>query len=574
MKKLFAYIRPHSGLMLLGLLLKFVAAMLDLMIPYMLEVIIDDVAPTGSRRTVLIYGAVMVGFAVASAVVNLTANRMANHNASKVTLKLRHDLFERISYLSPQTTDRYTLPTLVARLTSDTYHVNNMLVRVQRLGVRGPILLIGGIIITLTLDPVLTLVLVAMLPLIAITVWAVTRFSIPIYRKCQELLDRLVCIVQENAGGARVIKALSKTEYERKRFDGANEGHSAAERRAGAIMAVTNPTSTLVLNIGLSFVVLVGAYRVDSGMTDPGTIIAFLSYFVIILNAMLGITRIFVVCSRGVASAARIAEVLDEPDTLPVLEHGGDREDTPWHIEFENVTFSYNKVEPDVKNISFGIAKGQTLGIIGPTGSGKTTIASLLMRFYDPDEGVIRINGRDIRSIDRSILAKMFGTAFQNDFVMAASLRDNVTYNRPISDEAVLHALDIAQAGTMLAGFEDGLEHMLTAHGTNVSGGQRQRITIARAIAGGPDVLILDDSSSALDYATDARLNYALYTRLPDTTKVIIAQRVSSIMSADLIMVLDGGRVIGQGRHEELMRSCEEYRRIAVTQMGEGAYAS
>lgn len=562
--------------MTLGLLLKFVAAMLDLMIPYMLEKIIDDVAPTGSRAMIFAYGGIMVGFAVASAVVNLTANRLATKNSGKVTLKLRHDLFDRIARLSSAQTDRYTLPTLISRLTSDTYYVNDMLVRVQRIGIRGPILLIGGIVITITLDPVLTLVLAAMLPLIAVTVWLVTKFSVPLYQKCQKILDRLVCVVQENALGVRVIKALSKTEYERQRFNDVNTRHNAAERKAGAIMAVTNPTSTLVLNIGLSFVVLAGAFRVDSGLTEIGTIIAFLSYFVIILNAMIGITRVFVVCSRGVASANRISEVLNEPDGLPILSDGSanNREESDYHIEFEDVCFSYNKIEPDIAHVSFALKRGQTLGIIGATGGGKTTIANLLIRFYDPDSGCVRINGRDVRSIPKKELAGMFGVAFQNDFIMAASVRDNISFGRELSDFETARAISIAQAENIVSEYEDGASHMLTAHGTNISGGQRQRILIARAVAGAPDILILDDASSALDYATDAQLNRAIRNGLPNTTKVLIAQRVSSIMHADVIIMIDDGRVTGMGTHAQLIESCAEYRDIANTQMGGEAYAT
>lgn len=591
MKKLIEYVAPYKWPMLLGLFLKFLAAMLDLMIPYLLGVIIDDAAPTGRLSLVVGWGGVMALCAVASVVTNVVANRMATYNSGKVIKTLRHDLFSKISYLSARQTDSFTVSSLISRLTTDTYNVNNMLTRVQRLGVRSPFLLIGGIVITLALDPVLTLVLVSMLPIIALVVFFVTKYSVPVYTKCQRILDRLVRVVQENATGVRVIKALSKSEHERVRFGKVNAELADEDKKAGAIMAITNPTATVVLNLGLTLVVIVGAFRVNSGLTQPGTIIAFLSYFTIILNAMLGITRIFVVCSKGVASAKRVSEVLTSDDDMPIIDpaqlEGTEEGDSrpqgeamdcknersadagqTCRIGMEHVCFSYNGVENNLTDIDFQIYRGQTLGIIGATGSGKSTIVNLLIREYDPDSGRVLIDGRDARTIEREELCSKFGIAFQNDFIMANSIFENISFGRGLTEEQVNRAIVLAQAKGMLDDFDDGLNHMLTAKGTNISGGQKQRVFIARALAAKPDILVLDDSSSALDYKTDANLRRALHDGLPDTTMVIIAQRVSSIMNADLILVMDDGRIIGRGRHDELMQSCTEYRMIADTQMG------
>lgn len=571
-----------------GLTLKFIAAMFDLTIPYFLETIIDKAAPTGQINQVLFWGVVMLVCSVLALVTNVTANRMAVRNTSKVTKTLRHDLFAKISHLSARKTDEFTVSSLISRLTTDSYNVNDMLVRVQRIGVRAPFLLIGGIIITLTLDPVLTLVLVAMLPIIAVVVYFVTKYSVPIYTHCQQILDKLVRTVQENATGVRVIKALGKGEHERKRFDNVNAGLANENKKAGVIMAITNPAATIVLNIGLTLVVIVGARRVNSGLTEPGTILAFLSYFTIILNAMLGITRVFVICSKGSASAKRIESVLLAEDDMPILpeEENAQTEnaDAP-HIEFRGVTFSYNKKEETdglrseerdyIKNnltdISFTLNRGQTLGIIGATGSGKSTIVNLLIRFYDPDKGTVLVDGRDVRCIPREELCKKFGIAFQNDFIMANSIFENISFGRDLTEEQVNRAIVLAQAKQMIDELPEGTGYRLTARGTNISGGQKQRMLIARAVAAEPEILILDDSSSALDYKTDASLRKALHSSLPDTTTVIIAQRISSIMNADLILVLDEGSIIGRGRHSELMESCPEYKLIADTQMGGAA---
>lgn len=588
MRTVYKYIKPVLWPMIGGLTLKFIAAMFDLTIPYFLETIIDKAAPTGQINQVLFWGVVMLVCSVLALVTNVTANRMAVRNTSKVTKTLRHDLFAKISHLSARKTDEFTVSSLISRLTTDSYNVNDMLVRVQRIGVRAPFLLIGGIIITLTLDPVLTLVLVAMLPIIAVVVYFVTKYSVPIYTHCQQILDKLVRTVQENATGVRVIKALGKGEHERKRFDNVNAGLANENKKAGVIMAITNPAATIVLNIGLTLVVIVGARRVNSGLTEPGTILAFLSYFTIILNAMLGITRVFVICSKGSASAKRIESVLLAEDDMPILpeEENAQTEnaDAP-HIEFRGVTFSYNKKEETdglrseerdyIKNnltdISFTLNRGQTLGIIGATGSGKSTIVNLLIRFYDPDKGTVLVDGRDVRCIPREELCKKFGIAFQNDFIMANSIFENISFGRDLTEEQVNRAIVLAQAKQMIDELPEGTGYRLTARGTNISGGQKQRMLVARAVAAEPEILILDDSSSALDYKTDASLRKALHSSLPDTTTVIIAQRISSIMNADLILVLDEGSIIGRGRHSELMESCPEYKLIADTQMGGAA---
>lgn len=381
----------------------------------------------------------------------------------------------------------------------------------------------------------------------------------------------MVRTVREHAGGIRVIKALSKADYEKKRFADANAKVVEREKKAGITMALTNPMMNLFLNLGLTLVILVGAYRVNAGVTQAGKIIAFLSYFTIILNAMLSVTRIFVMYSKGSASAGRISLVLDAPADLTVRE--AEKENTENHIVFEHVSFSYHKQKENLTDVSFALRRGQTLGVIGATGSGKSTLINLLMRLYDADSGRILIEGWPIASIGDAELHEMFGVVFQNDILFADTITSNIDLGRGIPRERLEEAVEHAQAADFIHALPDGLDHMLTAKGTNVSGGQKQRILLARAFAANPDILILDDSSSALDYKTDARLRADIRKYYQNTTTVIIAQRVSSIKHADHILVLEEGHVIGSGTHEELMETCATYQEISRTQMGGGEVA-
>lgn len=567
MKTIAQYIRPHYGIIAWTMVLKLVAAMMDLLIPSFLARIIDGALPSGDRRQVFFWGGMMAVCAVVSMVTNLSANRTAGRTSSNITRVLRRDLFEKISHLSAQQLDKLTVPSAVSRLTSDTYNLNHLFNRTQRLGVRAPILLVGGLAITLAMDAALTLVLLLTLPFITLIVYTVTKKSVPLYMRQQGVLDRMVRTVQENVTGVRVIKALSKEDYEKERFDKVNLELADTERKAASVMAATNPSTGFVLNIGLTMVVVAGAWLVNAGRSSTGNIIAFLNYFTIILNAMLGITRIFVMFSRGAASALRVEEVLALEEDLIVLP-AGEKEDTPWHIEFRDVSFSYNKSVDNLSHINFALKRGETLGILGATGSGKTTLVYLLLRFYDVDSGQVLLDGEDIRTIPRERLHRMFGVAFQNDFIMGDTLRRNIDYFRGIPEDRLLEAARDAQADAFIAELPDGLDHVAAMRGNDLSGGQKQRILISRALAGQPDVLILDDSSSALDYRTDAALRKALSERYAGVTKVIVAQRISSIKGADHILVLDDGQAVGYGTHDELMRSCEAYRSIGETQMG------
>jgi len=566
MKRLLKYLQPYLAKMSLGLFIKFIGTIMDLLIPWILAHMIDQVVPTKRVDHIVYWGGAMIFCALIALLANIVANRMASRVAAETTRSIRHDLFSKITYLSCGQIDTFTIPSLVSRLTSDTYHVHHMVGMMQRLGVRAPILLLGGIIVTMALDPVLSLVLLAVQPLIFLTVYIVSKRGIPLYNKLQQAIDQMVRSVRENITGIRIIKALSKTDFEKMRFSKVSDEVVKREKRVGMTMSITNPMMNLFLNFGLTFVILAGAYRVNAGLAKPGVVIAFLTYFTIILNAMLSISRIFVLSSKGLASFARIAEVIDTPEDLRI--ESIDPIETSEHIEFENVTFSYHKNQANLSDINFSLKKGQTLGIIGPTGSGKSSIIKLLLRFYDTDAGVIRINGRNVKSIPRDELHKMFGIVFQNDILLADTIAENIDFGRGLPIEQIMFSTDLAQAGEFIESLDAGWNHSLTIKGANLSGGQKQRILISRALAASPDILILDDSSSALDYRTDAKLRRSLNNHFQTTTTIIIAQRISSIMHADHIIVLEEGSIVSSGTHESLMSSSESYQEISRSQMG------
>ena len=567
LKFLIRYIKPHLPIMSLGLVIKIIGTLMDLVIPYILEHIIDVVVPSGIPKHILFWGALMVVCALIGLVGNIVANRMASAVARDTTRDIRHDLFQRISYLSPKQIDEITIPTLETRLTSDTYNIHHMVGMLQRLGVRAPILLIGGMIVTFRMEPVLSLVLLSVLPFITLAVFLISKRGIPLFRKLQQKTDDMVGIIRESAQGIRVIKALSKTRDESEKFDRHNRAVSAVELHSGSVMAVTNPLMSAFLNVGMAAVILVGAYRVNGGQTEAGMIIAFMSYFTLILNAMLAITRMFTLFSKGATSAARIAEVIEVPYDLTVRDRK-EKENNEAYVEFRDVSFSYNGRKETVSHVSFTLQRGQTLGLIGATGSGKSTLIQLLLRFYDVDSGKILLDGYDIRSLTPEELRGSIGIVLQNDFIYAGTILDNIDFGRDLNEETVRRAAEPAQAAEFIDALEDAYQHELNTKGTNLSGGQKQRVLISRALAGKPDILILDDASSALDYRTDAKLRAALREQFEHTTKIIVAQRISSIAHADRILVLDNGHIVGDGTHESLLTSCDIYREISQSQIG------
>jgi ATP-binding cassette subfamily B protein len=558
--------------MSVGLLIKIFGTLVELLLPYILSHILEKVVVREDIRGIIFWGILMILCAAVACISHITANRMASRVSRDFSEKVRHDLFSHTLSLSSAQIDKFTVASLESRITTDTYNVHHFISMMQRMGVRAPILLIGGIAITLLMDAYLALVMIAVLPFIFITVYFISRKGVPLYTQVQESVDKMVRVVREDTQGIRVIKALSKTEFEHKRYDAVNRGLSHDEQKAGIIMGSVNPIMTFLMNMGIVAVVSLAASRVANHTSSPETVIAFMQYFTQISMAMMTVTRMFTMYTKSAASAERIAEVIESSDDLTVKsEIEFPAKESKAHIEYENVYFSYKGKENDLENISFSLKRGGSLGVIGATGSGKTTLLRLLMRFYDVSSGNVRICGRDVRTIPPKELYSMFGVALQHDFLYSDTIEENIKLGRELSHEDVVHAAKIAQAHEFISAFPDGYGHILAQKAANISGGQKQRLLIARAIAAKPDILVLDDSSSALDYKTDANLRAALRENLADTTVITVAQRVSSVKDSDLILVLEEGKIIGSGKHEELLATCAEYREISESQMG-GAF--
>lgn len=578
MKLIFRYMGRYRAAVLLAMGIKLAGTMTELLLPYILEYMIDDVVPAGSLPRVVLWGLLMFAAAVVCRQLNVLANRRTVDNAHRISYDVRQDLFVKTANLPGSAFDELGLPSLISRMTSDSYNVQSAVQQLQSMCVRAPMLLLGGMVMTLAMDLPLAMILVVMLPVLLAVVFFVCAKGIPMYNTVQKRLDSVVRIMRENITGIRVVKALSKADYEKRRFAAANREMTNCDIKASTVMAIPGPLMQLCLNVGLTLVVVAGAWRVNEGLTRPGVILAFLTYFNMITMGVMGLSRIFMTLSKASASAGRIAEVLAAPDEQRVLRPEEALQPSgAGFLRFENVDFSYGKTgagfaggerEKALDHISFSLNRGESLGIIGPTGCGKTTIINLLMRFYDADAGGVFVDGRDVRSYDKDELHRKFGVAFQNDMVFQDTLGENIRFGRDLDEAALRRAAKDAMAAEYIDSLEDGLDHPAAIKGANLSGGQKQRLLVARALAGNPEILVLDDSSSALDYRTDAAMRRAIARSHGDSTVILIAQRVSSVMGMDHILVMDNGRCIGYGSHGELLENCPPYREIYETQMG------
>ena len=568
----------------LCVLIKLIATLSELLLPYILEHIIDEVAPRRDLPLAVFWGLVMFAAALVCRQLNITANRRGVDNAHRVSYDIRQALFARTAGLSGAQFDAFGLPSLISRMTSDSYNVQSAVQQLQTLCVRAPMLLAGGVLFSLVMDAKLAMVLVCLLPALIFVVFAVSAKGLPMYRRVQEKLDGVVRVMRENITGIRVVKALSKTEYEKRRFAAANDDMTRSDMAAGTVMAIPSPLMQLCLNGGLALVVVLGAERVNDGVMEPGVILAFLTYFNMITMGVMGLSRIFMTMSRAFASAARIDQVIRTPQDQRVLPPSEAAVPTgAGFIRFENVGFRYGETGEDaagfagqerekaLSSISFSLDRGESLGIIGPTGCGKSTIVSLLLRFYDAGEGGIFVDGRDVRTYEPDALRKKFGVCLQSGMVFQDTLRENVRFGRDIPETDLRRAVEDAMAAEYIDARPEGLDYRADIKGMNLSGGQKQRLLVARALAGEPEILILDDSSSALDYATDAAMRQAIRRDHGDAALILIAQRVSSVMGMTRILVLDDGRCVGYGTHEQLLRTCASYRETFEQQMGEMA---
>ena len=576
MKFLLENMRRYLSGVILAIFLKLIGTISELTLPYILEYIIDTVVPAGILSQVFLWGSLMFAAAVCAWLFNISANRRAIQNAHRISYDIRQKLFQKTINLSGDQFDAVGLPSLISRMTSDSYNLQSAAQQLQSLCVRAPMLLLGGLLMTMLMDFRLSCILIVMLPLlIAVTIFVSYR-GIPMFQTVQKKLDSVVRIMRENITGIRVVKALSKTEYEKKRFANANHEMARCDIAAGTVMAIPGPFMQTCLNVGLTLVVLIGANRVNEGLSEPGVILAFLTYFNMITQGVMGLNRIFLSLSKASASADRIEKVLvmdTDQKVLPL--DAAPKPQGDEFLRFEHVSFNYGRTglagsarEKALDDISFALRKGESLGIIGPTGCGKTTIVNLLMHFYDPDSGAVFVDGRDVRTYPKDELHRKFGAAFQNDMIFQDTLRQNIRFGRELEPGAEARAAEDAMAGEFIRSLEQGLDYSADIRGANLSGGQKQRLLVARALAAHPEILVLDDSSSALDYKTDAAMRGAIQQNHSDSTLILIAQRVSSVMGLTHILVMDNGKCIGYGSHRELLEGCPAYREIYQAQMG------
>ena len=571
MIKLFReYLPPYRAPIALVLLLLLVQAIANLYLPELNAEIINNGVATGDTTYILQTG----GFMLAVTFVLMIAAIIAVYFSAKISMgfgrDVRSGIFRSVQSYGQVELNRFGAPSLITRNTNDVQQVQQLVLMALNMMISAPILAVGGVIMAYRQDGPLTLILVVIIPIMAVLIYAIMSRAIPLFQAMQVKIDRINLVMRETLSGVRVIRAFVRTRHEEQRFDEASRDLMETGLRVNRLFAITLPALMLIMNLSSVAVIWLGAYRVDSGAMPIGNLTAFLQYIMQILFAIMTAVIMFVMVPRAAVSAGRIREVLDTEPTIadPPTPIAPVRRG---EVEFADVTFGYPGAEaPVLRNVSFHARPGETTAIVGSTGSGKSTLINLLPRFYDVTGGMVRIDGVDVRELDRQELWRRVGMIPQKAFLFSGSIASNLRYgDEAATDEQLWHALDIAQGRQFVADMPDQLESEINQGGTNVSGGQRQRLAIARALVKRPDIYVFDDSFSALDFRTDARLRAALGRELGDATVIIVAQRVGTILHADRIVVLDEGEVAGIGTHDELMRTCETYREIVLSQVTE-----
>lgn len=572
LKLVFRYLKLYKKEAIIGPIAKLTEAVFELIVPIVMSKIIDVGIANRDVRYVLKMGGVLVLLGVLGLCFALICQYFASKASQGVGTALRNDMFRHINTLSASEIDRMGTSTLITRINSDVNQVQLSVAMLIRLAVRAPFLVIGSTVAAIMIDAKLSVIFLIATPLLAVVLFFVMKYSVPFYKVIQKKLDRVTLIARENLSGARVIRAFSKQKHEEERFENSADELAEISMSVGKISALLSPMTFVIMNTAIIFILWFGSKRVYVGDFTQGEVIAFVNYITQIMLAMVVLANIIVIFTKGSASAFRIEEIFA---TKPSVVEGSDS-DIPFActdkaVEFDNVTFSYNAGDEKtvLENISFFAEKGQKIGIIGGTGSGKSTAVNLIPRFYDIDSGEIRVFGNNVKNYSFKQLRSVVSIVPQRSVLFHGTIRENMKLgNKNISDEDILKALDIAQAGEFIEKLDDGLDHVIERGGTNLSGGQKQRLAIARAIAAKPDVLILDDSSSALDFATEAKLRYGL-NQLKDTTVITTTQRVGCVMHCDKIIVIDDGKVVGEGVHSNLIKNCEVYREICQSQLKE-----
>lgn len=570
MWKLKRFLGQYKKQVLLGPLFKWVEAVLELIVPLVMASLIDVGVTGRDSGYIFKMGALLLLIAAVSLGCALICQYFASVASQGVGTNLRREMFAKINSLSHAELDRFGTHSLITRITNDVNQLQLAVAMLIRLVVRAPFLAVGAVVMAFTVDVQLSLIFVIAFPLIVLVLYVVMSKSVPFFRVMQKKLDRISLITRENLEGARVIRAFSKQKEELSRFTGASDDLADTAVRVGRLSALLNPLTSIIMNAGVAAILWFGGFQVDAGRLSQGEIVALVNYMNQILLALTVVANLVVIFTKASASAARVNAVLETEPSVADSAAAEVRPDPDAPVLcFENVSFAYaGSEEPSLEGVTLTLRRGETLGVIGGTGAGKSTFVNLIPRFYDATGGNLKICGRDIREYPLAQLRRMISVVPQKAAVVSGTIADNLRWRKEnASEEEFWAALRTAQAADFVGALPKQLQSYVEQGGKNFSGGQKQRLTIARALVGEPEVLILDDSSSALDFATDAALRKALREDTRGMTVVIVSQRASAVRRADRILVLDNGEMAGLGTHEELLQSCPVYKEICLSQM-------
>lgn len=569
MSNLYKYLKKYKKHLILGPIFKLLEAVFELIVPVVMAKIIDVGIAEKDVHYILSMGGVLLLLAVVGLAAALFCQYVATVCSQGFGTEVRSVLFDHINSLSMNEMDKFGVSSMVTRFNSDINQMQLGVAMLIRLAIRAPFLVVGATISAIILKPSISWIFLVTAPLVAFVLYIIMSKTIPVYTKNQAKLDKITSIARENFSGIRVVRAFTEQEREQARFEKSTEDYAKSVIAIGRISALLNPLTFLIINLAIVAILYFGGLKINSSLMTQGELIAFVNYMTQISLALVVVANMVVLFSKSYASAKRVSELLA---TEPKVKDDGNTQVIPVEnapaISFKSVSFKYGNGGYALKNLTTDIYKGQTIGIIGGTGSGKSTIINLLPRFYDATEGEVLIDGVDIKKYPFSQLRQKIGLVPQQSMLFAGTIKSNMLWQKQdASDEEIYHALKIAQAYDFVESKKDKLDSVVQQKGKNFSGGQRQRLCIARAVVGKPEILILDDSMSALDFATDLALRRAINKDLPkDTTKIIISQRATSIKNADLIIVMDKGEAVGIGKHSELLKNCDVYREIYESQ--------
>ena len=574
MRKLVKYLKNYKLNLTLGPLAKLTEAIFELIVPLVMSDIIDNgIDGDGGLEYVLTHGAIMVALGVMGLACALTCQYLAAKCSQGFGTELRNDLFRHINTLSFKELDKFGTPSIVNRLSSDVNQLQYMVAMLIRLVIRAPFLVIGAAVMAMMINLKLSLIFIAAAPLIAVVLYFIMSRSIPLYKNVQQKLDKVAQITRENLSGVRVVRAFSEQEYEKDRFDKSADELTRGAIVVGRISALLNPATFVIINAAIIAILWFGGGLVNTGEMTQGEVFAFVNYMTQISLALVVVAQLVVTVTKAIASGTRVVELLDA--TPSITDDGNAEVDTSVDapaVKFDHVSFGYNEGKYTLTDLTLTVPRGASVGVIGGTGSGKSTLVNLLARFYDVSEGSVELFGTDVKKYPLKQLRRTVAYVPQNTMLFSGTIRSNLLMGgRDADDETLWKCLETAQAASFVREKEKGLDSVVMQGGKNFSGGQRQRLAVARALAAHSDILVLDDSSSALDFATDLNMRTAINATRGDTTLFLVSQRATSLKDCDVIVVLDGGLVAGIGKHDDLLKTCDVYREIYLSQTDGGA---